>query len=111
MYRPLFFGGQRHSSSKVSCTWRSALCNPKKSFSDHVPLIRMPVILSPDHYDLWLDPAFRNTTAVSEMLKPGDATVMRRYPVSTRVSQVQNDDAGCATPIETDSSPSQALPF
>jgi putative SOS response-associated peptidase YedK len=72
---------------------------------------RMPVILHPDHYDLWLDPAFRNATAVSEMLKPFDATVMRRYPVSTRVNQVQNDDADCAIPIATDSSPSQAQLF
>ena len=31
---------------------------------------RMPVILSPDNYDLWLDPAFRNPPSVSEMLKP-----------------------------------------
>jgi putative SOS response-associated peptidase YedK len=48
---------------------------------------RMPVILHPDHYDLWLDPAFRNTTAVSEMLKPFDATVsvaIRSAPESTR---------------------------
>jgi putative SOS response-associated peptidase YedK len=71
---------------------------------------RMPVIVSPDHYDLWLDPAFRNTTAVSEMLKPFDATLMRRYPVSPRVNQVQNDDADCATPIETDSSVTRAGP-
>ena len=42
---------------------------------------------------LWLDQACRNTTVVSEMLKPFDTTVMRRYPVSTRVNQVQNDDA------------------
>jgi putative SOS response-associated peptidase YedK len=71
----------------------------------------MPVILNPQHYDLWLDPAFRNTASVSEMLKPFDATVMGRYPVSQRVNQVQNDDADCATPIETDSSPSQAQLF
>jgi putative SOS response-associated peptidase YedK len=72
---------------------------------------RMPVILHPDHYELWLDPAFRNTTVVSEMLKPFDAAVMRRYPVSTRVNQVQNDDADCATPVDHDSSPSQAQLF
>src|SRR4030081_1979785 len=72
---------------------------------------RMPAILSPDNYDLWLDPAFRNPPSVSEMLKPFDATIMRRYPVSTRVNQVQNDDADCTTPIETDSSPSQAQLF
>jgi hypothetical protein len=26
---------------------------------------------------------------------------MRAYPVSTRVNQVQNDDAECATPVRT----------
>ena len=29
-----------------------------------------------------------------------DAGLMRRYPVSTRVNQVQNDDADCARPVE-----------
>jgi putative SOS response-associated peptidase YedK len=71
---------------------------------------RMPVILKPDHYDLWLDPAYRDLSAVSEMLKPFDA-LMRRYPVSTRVNQVQNDDADCAKPVEADSSPTQAQLF
>jgi putative SOS response-associated peptidase YedK len=72
---------------------------------------RMPVILSPDNYDLWLDPAFRNTASVSCMLKPFDPALMRRYPVSTRVNQVQNDDADCAKPVEPDSSPTQAQLF
>lgn len=60
---------------------------------------RMPVILSQHNYDLWLDAAFINTTSVSEMLKPFDAALMRRYPVSTRVNQVQNDDAECGKPL------------
>ncbi len=34
---------------------------------------RMPAILRPDEYDLWLDPAFRDTASVSEMLRPFDA--------------------------------------
>jgi putative SOS response-associated peptidase YedK len=72
---------------------------------------RMRVILSPDNYDPWPDPAFRNPPSVSEMLKPFDATIVRRYPVSARINQVQNDDADCATPVEHDSSPSQAQLF
>jgi putative SOS response-associated peptidase YedK len=72
---------------------------------------RMPVILSPDDYDLWLDPAFRNMASVSEMLKPFDASQMKRYPVSTRVNQVQNDDADCAKATELDSSPIQTQLF
>ena len=73
---------------------------------------RMPVILSPDNYDLWLDPAFRNTSSVSEMLRPFDPSLMRRYPVSTRVNQAQNDDADCAQPVELDApQPTQAQLF
>ena len=72
---------------------------------------RMPVILRPENHDLWLDPAFRNTISISEMLRPFEAKMMRSYPVSTRVNQVQNDDADCATPLEAGASPVQAHLF
>jgi putative SOS response-associated peptidase YedK len=68
---------------------------------------RMPVILSPDNYDPWLDPAFRDTASVSKMLKPFDPAMMKRYPVSTRVNHMQNDDADCAKPLEREASPAQ----
>ena len=61
---------------------------------------RMPVILDPDSSDLWLDPGMTNVEAVSEMLKPCDARVMRCYPVSTRVNHVGNDDEACSEPVE-----------
>jgi hypothetical protein len=60
---------------------------------------RMPVILDPDTYDLWLDPGMTNVEAISEMLKPYDAGLMRCYPVSTRINYVANDDAGCSAPV------------
>ena len=46
---------------------------------------RMPVILDPDSYDLWLDPWMKDVRAASELLKPYDARLMRRYLVSSRV--------------------------
>ncbi len=61
---------------------------------------RMPVILHPDHYDLWLDPGMTNTAEAAEMLKPYDARAMRCYPVSSRVNQVANDDEACSAPVE-----------
>jgi putative SOS response-associated peptidase YedK len=61
---------------------------------------RMPVILDPDAYELWLDPGMRDVSAVSDMLKPYDARQMRRYPVSTRVNSVVNDDEKCSEPVE-----------
>jgi putative SOS response-associated peptidase YedK len=61
---------------------------------------RMPVILDQDSYDLWLDPGMRNVIAASELLKPCDAGLMRRYAVSTRINQVANDDEECSRPVE-----------
>jgi len=37
---------------------------------------RMPVILHPDSYDLWLDPGFTDMAAASELLWPFDASAM-----------------------------------
>jgi putative SOS response-associated peptidase YedK len=61
---------------------------------------RMPVILDPGNYDVWLDPGMNNVEAASEMLKPYDAGLMRCYPVSTRINHAANDDAECARPVE-----------
>jgi putative SOS response-associated peptidase YedK len=59
----------------------------------------MPVILDSDGYDLWLDPGMGDVDTVSEFLKPFDAP-MRRYPISTRINHVANDDETCAVPVE-----------
>jgi putative SOS response-associated peptidase YedK len=70
---------------------------------------RMPVILDRDDYDLWLDPGTTNFEAVSHLLKPFDARSMRSHAVSNRVSQVQNDDAECAEPVELKAPPQGQL--
>jgi len=61
---------------------------------------RMPVILDPDSYDLWLDPGMREVSAASELLKPYDARRMRCYPISTRINHVANDDPECSVPVK-----------
>jgi putative SOS response-associated peptidase YedK len=61
---------------------------------------RMPVILDPDGYELWLDPGVRDVGAASELLRPCDARLMRCYPISTRINHVANDDEECSTPVE-----------
>jgi len=70
---------------------------------------RMPVILEPDSYDLWLDPGFTDVTAVADLLKPYDARLMRCYPVSTRINRAENDDAECAEPVELEAPPQGQL--
>ena len=61
---------------------------------------RMPVVLDPASYDLWLDPGMQNVAAVSELLKPCDGRLMRCYPVSTRINSVTNDDEECSKASE-----------
>ena len=63
---------------------------------------RMPVILDQDGYDLWLDARMKDGSRASALLKPYDARLMRCYPVSARVNQVQNDEAECAKPVALD---------
>ena len=61
---------------------------------------RMPVILSPDAYDLWLDPGFVKRDGILELLQPCPAASMKKFAVSSRVNDVSNDDAECALPVE-----------
>src|SRR5215469_1603530 len=60
---------------------------------------RMPVVLSPDDYDIWLDPCSTDVQIVSELLKPYDPGSMRLYPVSMRVNSTANDDEECLRPV------------
>ena len=53
---------------------------------------RMPIILPPEAYDLWLEPREMNTGLLTELLKPYPAEQMAAYPVSTRVNTPANDD-------------------
>jgi putative SOS response-associated peptidase YedK len=61
---------------------------------------RMPAILTPESYDLWLDPGITDPSRVIECLTPFDARLMKKYPVSTRVNRAENDDPECAQEIQ-----------
>jgi putative SOS response-associated peptidase YedK len=60
----------------------------------------MSIILDPEGCGLWLDPGMRDAGAASELLEPFDAWRMRRYPTSTRINHVANDDGNCSAPVE-----------
>ena len=60
---------------------------------------RMPVIVKPEDYELWLDPGFADVAALADCLKPFDPRLMKKYPVSTRVNRAANDDAECAREV------------
>ena len=59
---------------------------------------RMPVILSPDDYDLWLDPEFQGKEKLLSLLRPYPADEMIAYPVSTVVNNPRNEKPECIEP-------------
>jgi putative SOS response-associated peptidase YedK len=56
---------------------------------------RMPVILSPDDHDIWLDADFEDGKKLQSLLRPFPADEMEAYPVSTLVNNPKNDEEKC----------------
>jgi putative SOS response-associated peptidase YedK len=52
---------------------------------------RMPVILSPEDYDAWMDPDLQHTERLKAFLRPYPPERMCAYPVSTTVNDPKND--------------------
>ena len=53
---------------------------------------RMPVILHPEDYEMWLDPDFDEREPLTTLLKPFPAEAMEAYPVSRKVNKPANND-------------------
>lgn len=60
---------------------------------------RMPVILDPRDYDLWLDPSIHEPERLLPLLKQFPAEKMASYPVSTLVDSPANESSACLEPI------------
>lgn len=56
---------------------------------------RMPVILAPEDYDTWLDPAENKGEVFQPLLKPFPSDMMQTYPVSTYVNSPKNNSPQC----------------
>lgn len=51
---------------------------------------RMPVILNPKDYEMWLDPTVQKSE-LQQLLQPLSSAAMTSYPVSTKVNKPTND--------------------
>lgn len=60
---------------------------------------RMPVVLSPQAYSLWLDPDEPPLEQLAGLLKPYPAEEMQAYEVSRQVNKPENDSADLITPV------------
>jgi putative SOS response-associated peptidase YedK len=60
---------------------------------------RMPVILHPQDYELWLDPEIQQVEMLQPLLRPYSPEEMDAYPVSRWVNSPENDDPQCIAPL------------
>ena len=60
---------------------------------------RMPVILDPRDWDLWLDPGVQDPARLQPLLHPYPAENMTAFPVSQAVNNPANDREECVAPL------------
>jgi putative SOS response-associated peptidase YedK len=66
---------------------------------------RMPVILAPHDYDLWLDTRVRDVDRLLPLLAPYPPDELTAYPVSLTVNNPANDTPACQAPAESATPP------
>ncbi len=91
---PFAFAGlyELYKEELLSCTILTT--SPNKLMSKLHD--RMPVILSPDDYDRWLEPSLNRVEDVEDLLRPY-AGKLRAHPVSRAVNNVRNDEPKLVT--------------
>jgi putative SOS response-associated peptidase YedK len=77
-----------------SCTIITTAANDLMDEIHH----RMPVILPPDDYDMWLDPDFDEKEPLTSLLKPYSSDKMEAYIVSRRVNKPSNNEPSVVEP-------------
>jgi putative SOS response-associated peptidase YedK len=60
---------------------------------------RMPAILKPELYELWLDPQNEDVERLKDILQKGLITDLVSYPVSKQVNSTRNNDPACIEPV------------
>jgi putative SOS response-associated peptidase YedK len=60
---------------------------------------RMPIILPPAAWPIWLGETAASPAGLLALLAPYPAELMRAYPIGSRVGNVKNDDLGLLAPV------------
>jgi putative SOS response-associated peptidase YedK len=60
---------------------------------------RMPVIIEPENYDLWLNPHEIDIAKLGKLLKPCNPELLKAYEVGLAVNAAQNTSEDCIAPV------------
>jgi putative SOS response-associated peptidase YedK len=71
---------------------------------------RMPVVIAPDAFDMWLDTARVDAEIAAALIMPAPETLFEAYEVSTAVNRTANDSAALIAPVVSSGVPSATGP-
>jgi putative SOS response-associated peptidase YedK len=69
---------------------------------------RMPMVISPDRWAEWLDPAPADAGRLLHAMEPAAADALETRPVSTAVNSVRNDGPDLIAPVTEEVEPGNA---
>jgi putative SOS response-associated peptidase YedK len=84
--------------NKPKCLNRAILTTEANDFLRPIH-DRMPVILDPKDYEIWLDPNLNRIDRLTSLLKPYPPEAMTAYPVSSNVNSPKNGNGECKQPV------------
>jgi putative SOS response-associated peptidase YedK len=70
---------------------------------------RMPVVVPPDAFDLWLDCAHVDATTAAAVIAPAPEGLFEAFPVSTDVNRTANDNPKLVEPVAASAEPEPVL--
>ena len=71
---------------------------------------RMPVIIAPDAFDLWLNCGEVDARTAEALIQPAPDDLLEAWPVSTAVKRTANDNAALILPLDLSAAPAPILP-
>jgi putative SOS response-associated peptidase YedK len=93
-------GPERDQEPLRSCTILTGAANaPMSKIHD-----RMPIMLPPSAWDMWLDPELDDQATLGKLLVPAPPEVITFHPVSTDVNNARSRGAELVEPVELDPS-------
>lgn len=87
----------RGDHGDVVCSYTMITTTPAESIA-HIH-DRMPVIVHPDDYGMWLDRSVRDLGVIQPMLRPYPSELMESWAVSDRVNDTNNDGPDLIEPV------------
>jgi putative SOS response-associated peptidase YedK len=66
---------------------------------------RMPMVITRDAIDAWLDPTITSPKRALELLAVTEAASLEAYAVSTDVNRVENNDPSLVEPLAAEPEP------